>query len=66
VSRISGAVDTKRMLPGATNVSQQITIDQTPGSGFNRVTVTICWQPPSSAAVAFAPMHRYELVSYIN
>ena len=66
ISRISGAVDTKRMLPGATNVSQQITIDQTPGSGFNRVTVTICWQPPSSAAVAFAPMHRYELVSYIN
>ena len=66
VNRISGAVDTKRMLPGATNVSQQITIDQTPGSGFNRVTVTICWQPPSSAAVAFAPMHRYELVSYIN
>jgi type IV pilus assembly protein PilV len=66
VDRISGAVDAKRALPGATNVSQQIMVDQTPGSGFNRVTVTICWQPPSSAAVAFAPMHRYELVSYIN
>jgi len=66
ISRISGAVDTKRSLPGATNVSQQIVVDQTPGSGFNRVTVTICWQPTSSAAVAFAPMHRYELVSYIN
>lgn len=66
VSRITGAVDTKRALPGATNVSQQITVDQTAGSGFNRVTVTICWQPPSSAAVAFSPMHRYELVSYVN
>ena len=66
VSRISGAVDTKRALPGATSVSQQISIDQTPGTGFNKVTVTICWQPPSSAAVAFAPMHRYELVAFIN
>jgi type IV pilus assembly protein PilV len=66
VNRISGGVDAKRALPGATNVSQQITIDQTPGTGFNRVTVTICWKPPSSAAVAFSPMHRYELVSYIN
>lgn len=66
VNRISGAVEAKRALPGATNVSQQIAVDQTPGSGFNRVTVTICWKPPSSAAVAFSPMHRYELVSYIN
>jgi len=65
VNRISGAVDVKRSLPGATNVSQQILVNQAPG-GFNSVTVTICWQPPSSAAVAFAPMHRYELVSYIN
>jgi type IV pilus assembly protein PilV len=66
VARISGGVDSKRSLPGATNASQQITIDQTPGSGFNMVTVTICWQPPSSAAVAFSPMHRHVLVSYIN
>ena len=65
VNRISGGVDAKRALPGATNVSQQIVVVQGPGTG-NRVTVTICWQPPSSAAVAFAPMHRYELVSYIN
>lgn len=66
VGRISGAADAKRALPGATNVSQQIVVDQTPGAGFNRVTVTICWQPPSSAAVAFSPLHRYELVSYVN
>jgi type IV pilus assembly protein PilV len=65
VNRISGGVDAKRALPGATNISQQILVNQTPG-GYNRVTVTICWQPPSSAAVAFAPMHRFELVSYIN
>ena len=63
VNRISGAVEAKRALPGATNVSQQITVDPT---DFNRVTVTICWKPPSSAAVVFSPMHRYELVSYVN
>jgi type IV pilus assembly protein PilV len=66
VNRIAGGVDPKRALPGATAISQQILVNQTPGSGFNQVTVTICWQPPSSAAVAFAPMHRYVLVSYVN
>jgi type IV pilus assembly protein PilV len=66
VNRISGATDPARRLPGATATSQQIMVDVTPGTGFNRVTITICWQPPSSAAVAFAPMHQYQLVSYIN
>ena len=67
VNRISGSVDVKRALPGASNVSQQITVDQSVPSGYNRVTVTICWQPPAaSASMIFAPMHRYELVSYVN
>ena len=65
VNRISGGVDAKVALPGATAVSQQIQINQAPGAG-NWVMVTVCWQPPSSAAVAFSPMHRYELVAYLN
>lgn len=66
VNRVAGVTDPKRGLPGATLTSQQIMVDTTPGAGFNRVTITICWQPPSSKAVAFAPMHQYQLVTYIN
>lgn len=66
VNRVAGITDPKRGLPGATLTSQQIMVDTTPGSGFNRVTITICWQPPSSRAVAFAPMHQYQLVTYIT
>lgn len=71
VDRVSGFTDPKLGLPGATKTSQQITVNQTPGSGFNQVTITICWQPPSSRAstfsnMAFAPPHQYQLVTYIN
>ena len=66
VNRVAGVTDPRRGLPGATLTSQQIMVDTTPGTGFNRVTITICWQPPSSKAIAFAPMHQYQLVTYIN
>ncbi len=71
VKRVAGVTDPKRGLPGATMTSQQIAVDQTPGSGFNRVTITVCWQPPSSrdntfANMTFAPQHQYQLVTYIN
>jgi type IV pilus assembly protein PilV len=66
VNRVAGVTDPKRGLPGATLTTQQIMVNTTPGSGFNQVTITICWQPPSSKAVAFAPMHQYQLVTYIN
>lgn len=71
VNRVAGVTDPKTGLPGASLTSQQITVDQTPGVGFNRVTITICWQPPSSRAstfsnMAFAPPHQYQLVTYIN
>ena len=71
VNRVAGVTDPKLGLPGASVTSQQITVDQTPGVGFNRVTITICWQPPSSRAstfsnMAFAPPHQYQLVTYIN
>ena len=71
VNRVAGVTDPKRGLPGATLTSQQITVNQTPGVGFNQVTITICWQPPSSrdstfANMTFAPPHQYQLVTYIN
>ncbi len=65
VDRVSGVTDPKRGLPGATFTSEQIAVDQSV-AGHNKVTITICWQPPSSAAIPFAPMHRHVLVTYIN
>ena len=46
-------------LPGATSTSQQILVAT--GAGFNRLTVTICWQAPNDKAV-----RQHTLVSYIN
>jgi type IV pilus assembly protein PilV len=48
-------------LPGASATSQQIRIDTTAAGGFNRVSVTICWQAPSDKAV-----RQHTLVTYIN
>ena len=48
-------------LPGATATSQQIAIQSTAGGGFNRVSVTICWQAPSDKAV-----RQFTLVNYVN
>jgi len=47
-------------LPGATAATQQILVD-TSGTGYNKVTVTVCWQSPLDAAP-----HRHTLVSFIN
>jgi type IV pilus assembly protein PilV len=52
-------------LPGATATSQQIAVDASP-TGHNKVTVTICWQPPSASAIALAPMRRHTLITYVN
>ena len=46
-------------LPGATGTSQQIVVAT--GAGFNRVTVTVCWQAPTDRA-----MRRHTLVTYVN
>jgi type IV pilus assembly protein PilV len=66
IDRVRGAVAGVPGLPGATNVSESIAVDTTPGSGFNRVTITVCWKPPSTNATPLAPWHRHVLVSYIN
>lgn len=47
-------------LPGATTANQQITVD-TSATGFNKVTVTVCWQAPSDTA-----MRKHSLVTYVN
>ena len=57
VSKVSGAGG----LPGATNTSQQITIQTTNAGNFNRVTVTLCWQAPNDRAV-----RQHTLVTYVN
>ena len=63
VDRVRGAVAGTLGLPGATAASQQIQIDVSP-TGHNKVAITICWQPPS--AIAFTPMHRHTLITYVN
>ncbi len=65
VDKVRGAVPGTLGLPGATLTSQQIAVDVSP-TGHNKVTVTICWQPPSSSAIAFAPMRRHTLITYVN
>ena len=62
VDKVRGAVPGLPGLPGATLISQQIAVDTSAGM-HNKVTVTICWQPPSSSA---APMRRHTLVTYVN
>jgi type IV pilus assembly protein PilV len=52
-------------LPGANALSQQIQVDVSAG-GHNKLTITVCWQPPSSSAIALAPMRRHTLISYVN
>jgi type IV pilus assembly protein PilV len=47
-------------LPGATDAMQQVLVDTT-AAGYNKVTVTVCWQSPLDAAP-----HRHTLVSFIN
>jgi len=65
VDEVRGAVAGTPGLPGATNVSQQIAIGD-PVTTFNRVTITVCWQPPSTSATPLQPWHRHVLMTYIN
>lgn len=61
VNRVTGLTDPKLGLPGATPATLQIAI-----GALNQVTVNVCWQPPSNAALLGAPMHQHTLVTYIN
>ena len=47
-------------LPGANAANLQIAINQA-ATGFNQVTVTVCWKAPSDLA-----MRQHTLISYIN
>ncbi|MDM0106020.1 type IV pilus modification protein PilV [Variovorax sp. J22R24] len=48
-------------LPGATSSMQQILVDADPVTGFNRLTVTVCWSAPSNPA-----KRQHVLVTYVN
>jgi len=48
-------------LPGATASMQQVLVDVDSATGFNRVTVTVCWLAPSNPA-----KRQHVLVSYVN
>ena len=61
VNRVTGVTDPKLGLPGATAATVQVAVGT-----LNQVTVNICWQPPSNAALPFAPMHQHTLITYIN
>jgi len=47
-------------LPGASAANLQIAINQA-ATGFNQVTITVCWKAPSDLA-----MRQHKLISYIN
>lgn len=47
-------------LPGATSANLQIAINQA-ATGFNQVTITVCWKAPSDLV-----MRQHTLISYIN
>ena len=64
VDRVRGAVAGVPGLPGATATSESVLVET--GAAFNKVTVTVCWKPPSTSATPLAPWHRHVLVSYIN
>jgi type IV pilus assembly protein PilV len=48
-------------LPGTTSATQQVLVDTTPGTGFNRVQITICWRAPNDTA-----LRKHMLVTYVN
>lgn len=47
-------------LPGATSSRLQVNVDTT-STGFNRVSVTVCWMPPKATAAS-----RHTVVTYVN
>ena len=65
VNRITGVTDPRKALPGADASSQQIQVNTSAGA-YNKVTITICWRPPTTQSMAGAPWHSHTLVTYIN
>jgi type IV pilus modification protein PilV len=48
-------------LPGSTTAMQQILVDTTDTTGFNKVTVTVCWQGPNDIQP-----RRHTYSAYVN
>jgi type IV pilus assembly protein PilV len=60
VDEVRGAAPGVSGLPGATSLTQSIAVD-TSQANYSKVTVTICWQPPSASG---GP-HQQVLISYV-
>lgn len=48
-------------LPGSTAAMQQVVVDTNAASGFNKVTVTVCWQSPNDLQP-----RRHTYSAYVN
>lgn len=47
-------------LPGSASTMQQIVVD-TSGGAYNKVSITVCWQPPRAATPS-----RHTVVTFVN
>lgn len=50
-----------RRLPGATAAMQQVRVDTDAATGFNKVTVTVCWQVPTNPVP-----RRHVFAAFVN
>lgn len=50
-----------RKLPGATAAMQQVLVDTDAATGFNKVTVTVCWQVPTNPVP-----RRHVFAAFVN
>lgn len=58
---VTGWLTSARKLPGATTAMQQILVDTDETTGFNRMTVTVCWKVPSNPVA-----RQHVLATYVN
>lgn len=58
ITAVTSTIGTR--LPGSTSAMQQILVD-TSATGYNKVTITVCWQAANDKRT-----RRHTLVSYIN
>lgn len=64
--RMHGVAPNVLGLPGSSDTHESILVDTSQvNTGFNKVTITVCWKPPATSAT-LAPWHRHVLVTYVT
>lgn len=58
---MTGWIADARKLPGATAAMQQVLVDTDAATGFNKVTVTVCWQVPANPVP-----RRHVFAAFVN